>query len=1073
MSAIDSEELPLDAEMLHAITEHQAGRYEQAERAYRNILATQPYHAVANHNLGLLSGQRGQHEAGLPYLLKALSVNPDEGQFWLSYATGLLKADRFDEALDIIETAIQRGLDNDASRDLKQQVQDAIATAALKPNQVQVDHIIQLYHSGHYVEMEQSVRELLAEFPESAFGWSVLGTALQVQGKDALDVLNKTVQLTPDDAEAHANLGNALQTRGEFDAALISYERALQLNPDFAEALSNMGGAMQGLGRLDDAINCYQRALFLRPEYALARFNLGNIYKDQKEFTFAIENYQAALVFMPQDAEIHCNLGNALHNLNRFDEAISSYRLALEYSPTYAMAHGNLGAAQFKLGFFDEALKSYEIALQLAPYDVDAQVGYGQTLEALKQEDAALTAFRRAVIWKPEVPHGHVNLGRLLLKQGKALEAVASYRKAALLSPEDASFYSNLGLALHAAGNADEADAAHQRAIALAPDSAHALQLYADFLKTEKRLESAIKHYQRARNLDLSDASICNALALAYQANGQPDDALTTYREILKLDPRSAIAYCNIGTVLQTQRELTSAKDHYMQALEIDPDFSAGHFNLANCLMEQGQFEDALCSYAKTLAIEPTFREAHVNTSAALSNLGRIDEAIEQCRVALEINPDWDTVNSNKLFLLAHSNDVSAADVFAEHLRFGEQFESPHRSNWPEHANSRDRDRRLRIGFITADFNNHAVAHFVVPVIERLAQSPRLELFTYYNHTLNDFVTERVRSLMAVWHSVSELTHDELTKLILADQIDILIDLSGHTGKNRMLTLARKPAPLQVSWAGYPMTTGLHAVDYYLSDRFFSPPGMLDEQFTEKLVFMPACAPFLPSHEAPPVTRAPAYENNYITFGSFNRANKLSPAVIARWSKLLRAVPNSRMLLAAMPGDFIKNKLIALFAAEGIDTDRLSFHPRTSTGEYMALHRLVDVCLDTFPYTGGTTTFNAAWMGVPTLTMTGNTLPSRAGATILEQLGLEAFVAVDEEDFVKKGKFIADNVVFLATLRLSMRRRLEASAMGQPDIIAKGMENGLRIMWQRWCAGLPAASFHAHADTMATIASEV
>ena len=1064
MSATVTPELPFDAELQLAIKEHQAGRYEQAEQLYLDILQAQPYHAIANHNLGLLAGQVGQHEAGLPYLLKALSVNPDEGQFWLSYASGLLKAGQPEEALDIVDTAITRGLDNDMSQSLKQQVLDAIAAAALLPKQQEIDHIVGLYHAGDYPQMESATRALLQLYPESAFGWSVLGTALQVQGKDALQALQKTVELTPDDAEAHGSLGNALQSSGQFDAALASYARALQLNPEFVEALSNMGGALQAKGQLEEAAQYYRRALAIRPDYALAHFNLGNTLKAQEQFEAAAISYRNALALIPDDAEVHCNLGNALHGMALYSDAIFSYERALELNPAYVMAHGNIGAALYKLGRFDEAQASYRSALALAPYDAEAHNGLGQALEATKQSDAALASYRSAITWKPQLAAAHANLARALLAQDRPDEAVSSYRKTVLLLPSDSSSHSHLALALQAAGQQQEAEAMHQRAIALAPGEANALFFYGNFLKESKGHASAIETYHAALTLAPSDIAIHNALGMALQADGQLEEAIVAYRQILDIDARSAIAYCNIGSVQQAQKLLGPAKENYLRALELEPRFSGAHFNLGSCMMEQGELEEAINSYAQALEIEPSYREAHVNMSAALSGLGRINDAIQQCRMALQLNPDWETVHSNMLFLLAHSADTDAAEVFAEHLRFGEQFEAPLRAGWPQHVNSRDPERRLRIGFISADFNNHAVAHFVIPVMEHLAQSPGLELLAYYNNTLDDFVTERVRDLMSIWRPVATLTHDELAQLIIDDGVDIMIDLSGHTGNNRMLALARKPAPVQVSWVGYPMTTGLQAIDYYLTDRFFSPPGLLDHHFTEKLLCMPACAPFLPSHEAPPVSNAPAHENNYITFGSFNRANKLSPAVIARWSKLLRAVPDSKMLLAAMSGDYIKGQLSAWFAAEGITPDRLIFHPRTNTREYLALHRLVDVCLDTFPYTGGTTTFHAAWMGVPTLTMTGATLPSRAGASILEQMGLDAFVAVDEEDFVKKGKFIADNILFLATLRLSMRKRLAASPMGQPAVIAKGMENGLRTMWQRWCKNLPAVAFEAYAE---------
>ena len=1063
MSDTSSPELPLDADLQLAIAEHQAGRYEQAEQLYLDILQTQPYHAVANHNLGLLAGQVGQHEAGLPYLLKALSVNPDEGQFWLSYASGLLKAGQPEQALDIVDTAIARGLDNDMSQRLKQQALDAVAAAALLPKQHEIDQIVSLYHAGDYVQMESATRALLEQYPESAFGWSVLGTALQVQGKDALPALRKTVELTPDDPEAHGSLGNALQSAGQFDAALASYERALELNPAFVEALGNMGGALQAKGQLDDAAACYRRALALRPDYAMAHFNLGNTLKAQQQFAPAADSYRAALALMPEDAEVHCNLGNALHGMQDYAQAIISYQDALQRNPGYAMAHGNIGAALYQLGRHAEAEESYRSALQLAPYDAEAHNGLGQTLQALKQVDAALASYRSAIIWKPQFAAAHTNLARALLTQGKADEAVLSYRKALKLLPDDADAHSHLALALQATDQKQEAETMHLRAIALAPESPSALFFYGNLLKEERRFEEAIEQHRAALVLDPADLSTYNALGMTYQADGQLDQALAVYRQLLDIDPLSAIAYCNIGSVQQAQHLLPEAKENYLRALELEPNFSGAHFNLGSCRMEMGDFEEAIQSYTRALEIVPSYREAHVNMSAALSNLGRIDAAVQQCRSALQSNPEWETLHSNMLFLLAHSAETDPAQVYAEHLQFGEQFEAKHRPNWPRHANERDPERPLRIGFLSADFNNHAVAHFVIPVIEHLVQSPRLELLAYYNSTLDDFVTDRIRGLMGTWRHVVALTHEQLAQQIIDDRIDIMIDRSGHTGNNRMLALARKPAPLQATWVGYPMTTGLQAMDYYLTDRFFSPPGLLDHHFTEKLVCLPACAPFLPSHESPPVSQAPAYENNYITFGSFNRANKLNPTVIARWAKLLHAIPTSKMLLAAMSGDYIREKVSGWFAAEGIAADRLSFHPRTNTREYLALHRLVDVCLDTFPYTGGTTTFHAAWMGVPTLTMTGPTLPSRAGAAIISHMGLDAFVATDDDDFVNKGKFIADNILFLATLRLGMRTRMANSPMGQPEIIAKGLENGLRTMWQRWCADLPAVAFEAAA----------
>jgi protein O-GlcNAc transferase len=280
-----------------------------------------------------------------------------------------------------------------------------------------------------------------------------------------------------------------------------------------------------------------------------------------------------------------------------------------------------------------------------------------------------------------------------------------------------------------------------------------------------------------------------------------------------------------------------------------------------------------------------------------------------------------------------------------------------------------------------------------------------------------------------------------------------------------LLTFARKPAPVQVSWIGYPGTTGLSAVDYYLADRYFLPPGKFDSQFTEKLVYLPASAPFLPDKGAPAVNSLPATINGHLTFGSFNRITKLRPSVIELWSRLLRALPTARMLLGGMPQDDSgANALIDWFASEGIARERLSFHPRSNLAAYLDLHRQVDICLDTFPYTGGTTTNHALWMGVPTLTLAGQTAPGRQGAANLGYVGLDGFVAEDAADFQAKGLYWAGHLTELAQIRAGLRGRWEQSPVRKPEVIAEGVAQALRIMWQRWCAGLPPDSFEVAAS---------
>jgi protein O-GlcNAc transferase len=425
------------------------------------------------------------------------------------------------------------------------------------------------------------------------------------------------------------------------------------------------------------------------------------------------------------------------------------------------------------------------------------------------------------------------------------------------------------------------------------------------------------------------------------------------------------------------------------------------------------------------------------------------------------LKPELAYAYSNLLFCLSHLEAIGAQALFAEHCRFGERFEAPLRASWPRHANARDPERRLQIGFVSGDLRDHALACFIEPLWQHLAGSAGLSLHAYYNHATADSVTARLRRHVKHWHDIARLSDAALAEKIADDGIDILIDLSGHTGENRLLTFAHKPAPVQASWMGYPGTTGLKAMDYYLADRHFLPPGEFDSLFTEKIVYLPASAPFVPGEEAPAVNALPALRNGFMTFGSFNRISKLSRSAIALWAQLLRALPDARLLLAGMPPDREYEGLVDWFDQEGIARQRLTAHPRCDHATYLALHHDVDMCLDAFPYSGGTTTNYALWMGVPTLTLAGHTSSGRQGAAILGRVGLDAFVATDAAGFQRKGLSWAGELGALADVRAGLRARLQESPVCRPDLIAAGVESALRTMWRRWCAGLPPESFAA------------
>jgi protein O-GlcNAc transferase len=512
---------------------------------------------------------------------------------------------------------------------------------------------------------------------------------------------------------------------------------------------------------------------------------------------------------------------------------------------------------------------------------------------------------------------------------------------------------------------------------------------------------------------------------------GNVDEAVAAMHTAARLLPRDAEASNNLGMVLVKLQRHAEAHVFLQRAADTDPKFAAAHYHLAKTHMHLGRFAAA---------------EASLRTGLLLDS---------------EYFPPPDLhVYSDLLFLASHNPAIGADALFVEHRRVAARFQAGVPA-WPRHANDRDPERRLKVGFVSGDFRKHAVALFVGPVLERLRSCMGLELHAYYNNTLDDSVTKQLRDCFAHWHAVPGLPEAELARNIVEQGIDILVDLSGHTGLNRLVAFAHKPAPLQVSWLGYVGTTGLDAMDYYLTDRYFLPPDPFALQFTEKLVYLPAAAPFQPldPDSTPPVGGLPALATGSLCFGSFNRIGKINDQTLDAWSALLRALPTATVLVGSIVDTGQRESLIGRFAAYGIGAERLTFHDLCGVQEYLELHARVDLCLDTQPWTGGATTNYALWMGVPTLTLTGTTPASRLGLGLLAQVDLEEFAAASIAEFVAKGVHWANHLGELAALRADLRRRCIESPHRQPEVIAAAVERALRHMWRRWCAGLPAESF--------------
>jgi predicted O-linked N-acetylglucosamine transferase (SPINDLY family) len=702
------------------------------------------------------------------------------------------------------------------------------------------------------------------------------------------------------------------------------------------------------------------------------------------------------------------------------DAAIEQHRRAIRLNPRNAKAHAMLGLALQERGQLEQAVASQRRALTLDPSLTSLYSVMAPALHVLGENEAAADSYRRALAQQPNDAELHKGLSGVLRALGQGAAAVASAQKAVALCPDD------LGIQLELAA---------------------AQNLMRDFAATADSLE-------RALAIEPGHLAARYDLGLTFLNLHRYAQAEACFREIINSRPDHFAAHTGLAASLRSQKRTADALASYDRALELMPDDAVAIRDKGITLHELDQTEAALDALHRSLALNPGDAQTLTSLLIVYSTIGDMERALEYGRRAMEAAPDVPIVHSNMLFVLSHCcND--AAELTREHLRFGDRWEQAYRASPAVHPNDRDPSRLIKVGFVSGDLYNHAVAHFIEPVLEALQHSSQLMLHAYYNGIVEDEVTQRLRSYMASWRNIEGRPDDEVEARIRADGIDILIDLSGHSSNNRLALFARKPAPVQASWIGYAGTTGLRTIDYYLSDQFHLPEGRYDDQFSEKIVRLPLGAPFLPEINSPPVNELPALRNGYLTFGSFHRVNKLSREVIALWAQLLRGVPDSRMVLGGLkPGGEIT--LLQWFADEGIDRSRLILRERTHVHGFLEQHHEVDVCLSPFPYSGSTTMLHALWMGVPTLATIGPTNPSHSAVFALAHLGLSSFIAGDAASYVQLGKFLSENPKELAALRASMRQRFTSSVLGYPGVAAAGLEHGLRQMWQRWCADLPA-----------------
>ncbi len=489
-------------------------------------------------------------------------------------------------------------------------------------------------------------------------------------------------------------------------------------------------------------------------------------------------------------------------------------------------------------------------------------------------------------------------------------------------------------------------------------------------------------------------------------------------------------------------------------AIALEPDNPAVYIHKGDTLVKIGRPREALESYRRALQLQPDHADAHLSMGLALKDLGDMAGALIYVRRALHIKPDNLLAHSSLLHIQNYLGDQPSDQLLEDAKRFGVvamHLARPYTA-WP---NTADPQRPLGVGLVSGDLRAHPVGYFLEGVLAAFTSPDhsRLKFLAYDNHGAADETTRRLRSLCGGWHSTVGITDESLARRIRDDGIDILIDLSGHTGDSRLPMFAWKPAPVQVSWLGYFATTGLPAMDYFLADPWTLPPAQ-EPFFTEQVWRLPEtrlC--FTPPRSDVRVNALPALSEGYVTFGCFNKLGKMNDAVVQLWALVLQAVPGSRLFLKCgqLADEGVRQRTFERFAAHGIKAERLLFEGHSERDDYLAAYHRVDIALDPFPFPGGTTTVEALWMGVPVLTLEGERFLARQGVGLLMNAGLADWVAADADAYVALAVEHANDLQALAALRTRLRQQVLTSPIYDAPRFARHLEEALRAMWIRWC----------------------
>ncbi|MBF0381809.1 MAG: tetratricopeptide repeat protein [Magnetococcales bacterium] len=663
-------------------------------------------------------------------------------------------------------------------------------------------------------------------------------------------------------------------------------------------------------------------------------------------------------------------------------------------------------------------------------------------------------------------------LGKIALKIGRHDLAVEMFLRAVNIDDSGIILYNDLATSLYQSGRIKDALIVLNQALEKEPDSSQITSFLDNILSKPDengdhinpqsaldigvfchesgQLNAAIYWYKKTLELQPENSFAMSNIGVLLHSQNRPDDATEYYKKALLIQPDNYEALNNLGVAFYDQGKFEKAVESHQKAIAIKPDHAQSHYNLANALSKQEKFTQAAASYQKAIKIDPNYAKAYSNFGNLLQIQGKLEKAISCYKKALLINPSLVQTHDSLIFCIDLICDINSDIFLQERAKWAKQHAAPLRAFWGEFHNKPDPNRVLRIGYVGADFKNHSASSIFAGVL--LNHDPnKFAVYCYAGNSVEDDLTKKFKEKSTSWITTQQMDDATLANRIKQDGIDILVDLSGHTIGNRLLAFAYKPAPVQISAWGYPVGTGMEAMDYLFVDRFFIPMAQR-QKYNEEIIDLPCVIHMMNTIPFPEVTDPPVLQNGYVTFGAFNRLEKNNHEVYTLWAEILRSIPKSKLLLKTVQLDHKNNisDIENFFKNKGIKRDQLIFIGKTNRQDHLKSHELIDIMLDPFPHSSGITSLESLRMGVPVLNLE-NRIRNKISSSMLHIMEMNQWRSKNEEEYIQKAIEYSRDTDKLKELRHQLRERFDRSVLGNSQLYTKKVEAIYLQLWNRWC----------------------